>query len=139
MTPLHYMTPEGSAQLLFPFLTLNGALVPSRPTFDREVRTGVNGVGLWYTGRRGEPFSISTQLDCISVAAAGQTYAAYHAAIMTKKNLYYCSALFGTVLIHNVLLTEVRKLTRRVGGINGSGAGGAMLYAQWTLETLHSP
>lgn len=139
MTPLHYMTAEGSSTILFPFLTLNGALVPSRPTFEREIRPGVNGVGLWYTGRRGEPFGISTQLDCASVTAAGQVYAAYHAAIMTKKNLYYCSAFWGTVLIHNVMLTEVRKLTRRVGGINGSGSGGAMLYTQWTLETLHSP
>lgn len=139
MTPLHYMTAEGSATILFPFLTLNGALVPSRPTFERETRPGVNGVGIWSTGRRGEPFSISTNLDCASVVDAGQVYAAYHAAIMTKKNLYYCGALFGTVLIHNVVLTEVRKLTRRVGGINGSGAGGAMLYTQWTLETLHSP
>lgn len=138
MTPLHYMTAEGSATILFPFLTLNGALVPSRPTFEREIRPGVNGVGIWSTGRRGEPFSISTNLDCASVTAAGLAYAAYHAAIMTKKNLYYCGAFFGTVLIHNVVLTEVRKLTRRVGGINGSGAGGAMLYAQWTLETLHS-
>jgi hypothetical protein len=138
MTPLHFMTAENSNTILFPFLTLNGALVPSRPTFDREIRPGVNGVGLWATGQRGEPFGISTQLDCASVAAAGLVFKAYHASIMSKKNLYYCSVLWGTVLIHNVLLTEIRKLTRRVGGINGSGSGGAMLYVQWTLETLHS-
>jgi hypothetical protein len=137
MTPLHFMTPEGSNTVLFPFLNLNGSLVPTKPTFEREIRTGVNGIGLWATGNRGEPFGISTLLDCPSVAAAGQVYAAYHASIMSKKNLYYCGAFWGTVLIHNVLLTEIRKLTRRVGGINGSGSGGAMLYAQWTLETLY--
>ena len=137
MTPLHYMTPENSSTILFPFLNLNGALVPSRRTFEREVRTGVDGIGIWYTGQRGEPFGVSTLLDCASVAAAGQVFAAYHASIMSKKNLYYCGAFWGTVLIHNVMLTEIRKLTRRVGGINGSGAGGAMLYAQWTIESLY--
>lgn len=137
MTPLHFMTAEGGNTILFPFLNLNGALVPSRPTFEREIRTGINGVGIWATGNRGEPFGVNTLLDCESVAAAGLAFKAYHASIMSKKNLYYCGALFGTVLIHNVLLTEIRKLTRRVGGINGSGAGGAMLYAQWTLEALY--
>jgi hypothetical protein len=138
-TAIHWMSPEGSTAKLFPFLTLNGSLVHWRPTFDREVRTGVNGVGIWATGKRGEPFGMSTVLDCNSVAAAGTAFAAYQAAIGTKKDLYYCGAKWGTILIHNVILTEVRKLTTRVGGIqNATGQSGAMLYAQWTIETLFS-
>lgn len=139
VAPLHYMTAENSSTVLFPFLTLNGSLVPSRQTFEREMRPGVDGIGVWATGKRGEPFGISTTLDCVSLAAAGTVFKAYHAAILTKKNLYYSGALWGTVMIQNVILTEVRKLTTRVGGIqNGTGQSGAMLYCQWTLETLHS-
>lgn len=139
-TAIHWMSPEGSTTKLFPFLTLNGSLVHWRQTFDREIRTGVNGVGIWSTGKRGEPFGISTMLDCNDVAAAGLTFAAYQAAIATKKDLYYCNAKWGTVLIHNVILTEVRKLTTRVGGIqNATGQNGAMLYTQWTIETLFKP
>jgi hypothetical protein len=125
--------------VLFPFLTLTGSLVHWRPTFEREVRPGVNGIGIWATGKRGEPFGFSTQLDCNSVAAASRAFAAYQAAILTKKDLYYANAKWGTILIHNVILTEVRKLSTRVGGIqNATGQNGAMLYTQWTAETLYS-
>lgn len=137
VTPFHYMTTENSSTILFPFLTLQGVLVPSRQTFEREIRPGVNGVGLWLTGKRGEPFKIATSLDCPTVAAAGQYFAAYHASIASNKNLYYAGAPWGTVLIHHVDMREVRKLTTRVGGINGSGSSGAMLYVEWTIETLH--
>lgn len=139
VTPLHYMTAEGSGTILFPFLTLQGVLVPSRQTVEREIRPGVDGIGLWKTGKRGEPFRIATSLDCATVAAAGQVFAAYHASITSKKNLYYAGAFWGTVLIYDVVMREVRKLTTRVGGINGSGSSGAMLFAEWTIETLHSP
>ncbi len=137
--PLHWMSAENGTTVLFPFLTLNGSLLPSQQTFDRVVRPGVNGIGLWATGNRGEPFGLSTTLDCNSQQAAGLAFAAYHAAVGTKKDLYYSGMFWGTVLIHKVILTEMRKLTARVGGIqNATGQSGVMLYTQWTIETLYN-
>jgi len=137
--PLHYMTAEGSGTVLFPFLTLNGSLVPSQPGFDRVIRPGVNGIGIWATGDRGEPFGLSTTLACNNPAAAGTAFAAYHAAMGSKKDLYYAGMFWGTIMIQKVILTELKKLTTRVGGIqNATGQSGVMLYCQWTIETLYS-
>jgi len=137
MTPLHWMTAEGSGTVVFPFLSLQGPLMPTAPSFEREVRPGVNGIGIWDTGSRGQPFNLTTTLDCVSVAAAGTAYAAYLAAVLTKKDLHYCSALWGTVVIQAVTLQSIRKLQSAVGGIQShTGGSGALLTVNWTIETL---
>lgn len=137
VAPVHWMSAEGGSTVLFPFLTLQGSMMPAKATFDREIRTGVSGVGFWATGTRGEPFSISTSLDCNSEAAAATAFAAYHAAIGTKKDLYYCGIKWGTVFIHGVIATQIQKLKTRVGGIqNATGQSGAILTAQWNIESL---
>jgi hypothetical protein len=137
MTPNHWMTNEGSGTVVFPFLSLQGALLPSRPTAEREMRAGVDGIGLWLTGARGEPFQIQTILDCVSAAAAASAFAAYLAAIHTKKDLYYCSLLWGTIVVHDVVLVSIQKFGAAVGGIQSfTGGSGAILTAAWTIETL---
>ena len=137
VSPVHWMTAEGSGTVVFPFLSLNGPLMPSQPTFERELRPGVDGIGVWSTGGRGEPFQLVTTLDCVSVAAAGTAFAAYGAALLTKKDLYYCGAFWGTVMIQKVVLGKVQKFTSAVGGIqNFAGGSGALLTVNWTIETL---
>ena len=137
-TPVHWMTAPGSSTVLFPFLTLQGSLVPIQPQFERETRPGVNGIGIWNMGTRGEPFGISTNLDCNSETAAGLAFKAYQAAVGSRKDLYYGSKLWSTVFIHKVILTEMKKLQTRVGGIqNATGQAGAMLIVQWTIESLY--
>ncbi len=137
MSSLHWMTAEGSATVVFPFTTMEGVLVPPSQTLERDVRPGVDGIGLWLTGERGEPFSIVTRLDCVSVSAALTAFAAYRAAVGTKKDLYYLTALWGTILIHKVVFQGVRKFAAGVGGIQGhTGGSGAILTAAWTIETL---
>lgn len=139
MSALHWMTAEGDATVVFPFTTMDGALIPAQQNFEREVRPGVNGVGLWQTGSRGEPFTITTQLDCVSVSAASTAFAAYLAAVLTKKDLYYLGALWGTVLVEKVVFVSIKKFAAGVGGIQGhTGGDGAVLTVQWVLETLPS-
>lgn len=135
--PNHWMTAEGSGTVVFPFLSLQGQLVPTRAQFEREMRAGVNGIGLWLIGSRGDPFQITTTLDCASVAAASTAFASYVTANLTKKDLYYCGALWGTVVVQNCVMQSIRKFGTGVGGIQGwTGGSGALLTVQWTLETL---
>lgn len=135
--PNHWMTAEGSGTVVFPFLSLQGSLFPARPTFERELRTGVNGIGIWSTGTRGEPFQITTLLDCANVAAAGSVLSSYLSAVLTKKDLYYSGALWGTVVVQNLILQDIRSFQSGVGGIQGwTGGDGAILTVNWTLETL---
>ena len=136
MTPKNYMTAEGSATIVFPFLTMNGNLLPKHPRFEREVRAGVAGIGIWNVGSRGEPFNIQTMLDCVDEAAAATEFAAYVATMLSKKDLYYNGLLWGAVLIQAVQLVEIRKLGWMVGGIQGVGSSGATLRVSWTLETV---
>ena len=137
MTPLHWMTAEGSGTVVFPFLSMQGGLLPAQPTFDREQRAGVNGIGVWATGTRGEPFQITTTLDCADAAAAATALAAYGATVLSKKDLYYCGLLWGTVMIQKVTLGKIQKFDAAVGGINDfTGGSGAVLTAIWTIETL---
>ena len=135
--PNHWMTAEGSGTVVFPFLNISGPLLPTRPTFEREVRPGVSGIGVWSTGSRGEPFQVVTNLDCADVAAAGTALAAYLSAVLTKKDLYYCHALWGTVMVQNVVLQSIKTFAAGVGGIQvWTGGSGVILTVSWTLETL---
>jgi hypothetical protein len=137
MTPFHYMTAEASGTVVFPFRSLTGALVPTVPKTEREVRPGVNGIGLWLTGTRGEPFSISTTLDCVDIAAAHTAFAAYKSAIPSKKDLYILSVLWGTVVLMDVKLDTIQRFNSAVGGIqNFAGGSGVDMKVTWTLETL---
>lgn len=137
MTPRHYMTAEGSATVVFPFLKIEGSLTPVVKKLEREVRPGVDGIGIWLMGSRGEPFQISTSLDCTSLSALNAAFLTYVAAVGTKKDLYYATALWGTVLVHDVKMNPVRPIASGVGGINDfAGGSGVVLDVQWTVETL---
>jgi hypothetical protein len=138
--PNHWMSGERSGAIAFPFLSIQGALLPARATFERVVRPGVNGIAVWSMGTRGEPFGIMTTLDCISVAAAGAAYNAYVEAILSKKDLYYCGAYWGTVMIQEVALQGVKRFATGVGGVQGwTGGSGVILSVAWQLETLTQP
>lgn len=137
--PNHWMTAEGSGTVVFPFLSLQGALLPTRETHEREQRAGVDGIGVWLTGSRGQPFSIQTTLDCVDLSAAGTAWAAYLNSVLTKKDLYYAGVLWGTILVQDVVLISMRKFQAAVGGVQGfTGGSGVMLTAQWMIETLDS-
>jgi len=135
--PYHWMSDERGSSVLFPFLTMQGTLLPAQPTFDRVIRPGVDGIAVWSMGSRGEPFSITTTLDCVSVAAAGAAFFAYGRAVLTKKDLYYCNGFWGTMMIQSVIMQSVTKFAAGVGGVQGfSGGSGALLTVQWQVETL---
>lgn len=131
------MSAEGSGAVLFPFLSLQGTLFPSRQTFERVMRPGVDGIGVWATGKRGEPFQITTTLDCLTITAAGTAFNVYNNAILTKKDLYFAGKFWGTVMIQNVIMQNIRAFKSGVGGIQDwSGGSGVVLTVNWTLETL---
>lgn len=137
-TPNHRLTMEGNGSTLYGFLEMTGQLLPAVPEMDRVIRTGVNGIGIWYTGSRGKPFTVQTMVDAANTSAAGSLMTAYRATVGTKKDLYYCGNFWGTVLVHDVQLGSIRATGRLVGGVNVlSAAAGAVLRVSWMLETLY--
>jgi hypothetical protein len=137
--PVHWISQYNQTQVLFGFLDLQGSPIASVQQLERIVRPGTNGIGVIYTGKRGEPFQLQTRVDAASAAAALVIYAAYKSTIGTKKDLYYCRAFWGSVLIGNCQIVNIQKTGRLVGGLNvGSSPAAAMLTVTWTLETLHA-
>lgn len=138
-TASHWISNYQGSSVLFGFLELQGQLIPSRQQMERLVRPGTNGIGIIYTGKRGEPFQIQTRVDAVDYAAAENIFTAYNAVVGTKRDLYYCRRKWGTVLIGAVSLIDVQTTGTIVGGVNVISAGsGAILTAGWTLETLHA-
>lgn len=132
-----YLTLEGSGTVVFPFLSMTGSLQPVRPDFDRVIYKGVNGIGIWSNGSRGEPFSITTEADYATAANAETAIVNYIATISGKRDLYRNGILKGTVLIHNVIEVKTKQLGRTIGGnVVTNGAASVILTAQWTMEFL---
>ena len=135
--PVHWISQYNQTQVLFGFLDLQGQLIASVQQLERIVRPGTNGIGIIYTGKRGEPFQLQTRVDAVNAAAALTIYSAYKATIGTKKDLYYCRAFWGSVLVANAQIVNIQKTGAIVGGLNvGSATSGAMLTVNWVLETL---
>lgn len=138
-TASHWISNYQQSPVLFGFLDLSGGLVPVTQQMERLVRPGTNGIGVIYTGKRGEPFQVQTRVDAAHSAAALTILAAYKSVVGTKKDLYYCRTFWGTVLVGNVTLISVEKTATIVGGLNvNSSASGALLTVAWTLETLYA-
>ena len=132
----HWFTNEGSGTVVHPFLTLDGSLFGTATRPERVMYKGVDGIGFWFDGLRGKPFTIETSCDYASLALAGTAHGSYLSSIGTKKDLYYNGLLFGTVAVSDVELKQIQQLGTTVGGINVSGAAGVLIRATWTIEKL---
>lgn len=138
-TAQHWISNYNGSSILFGFLELQGALIPSRQQMERMVRPGTNGIGIIYTGNRGEPFQIQTRVDAVDQVAAENLFKAYNLTVGLKKDLYYARRKWGTVLIGNVVMIDIQQTGTIVGGLNvASSSYGAILTASWTLETLYA-
>ena len=132
-----WMTTEGSATHVLDFLNITGSPVPVREMFDRVMRPGIDGIGLWYTGARGEPFQIQTLSDYSSESNANTAYATAQAMVGQKRDLYWQNALWGTVLVHSVVAAPKKLVRVAYGGQQiSAGGSGFMLTLNWTLESL---
>lgn len=133
----HWLTNVDGTTIVFPFLTLDGSLVPTADRPERVIYPGVTGIGAWFDGARGEPFSVSTMTDIHDGATAISTFAAYKGRIGTLMDLHYLGAKWGSVLIHDVTLKQLKTVATVVGGITvAAGSPGILVYADWKLETL---
>ncbi len=124
----------------FAFIALYGQPAPPVEQFDRPmVRAGVDGVGLWKTGRRGRVFAMRSVVDTASLTAAGALWQGYRNSIGADP----------VALIHNgrdyggegwlVAVMDVRQLKAQqvvtpVGGLNPPSLG--KLTCEWDLIAI---
>ena len=132
-----WITLEGNATHVLDFLDIQGIPTPTRETFERVIRPGVDGIGVWYTGERGEPFQITTISDYSSESNANAAFTTARGMVGFKRDLYWQNGLWGTVLVHAVTMQPKKLIRSAVGGQQiTTGGSGFLLTLNWTMETL---
>lgn len=130
-----FSVPSQAPTILFPFISAQGAIDGVQMSFDEVIRPGVDGIGVYLTGRRGESFQMDTVCDFSSMAAALAQYAGYASRTGSTLRLYRYGSLLGTVLIQRVQQTSIQPARAAVGGVNiAAGGNGYLLAASWRLR-----
>lgn len=132
-----FSAPSLAPAVLFPFISAQGAIDGVQMSFDEIIRPGVDGVGVYLTGRRGESFQMDTICDFSSMANALAQYASYASRTGSTLKLYRYGSLLGTVLVQRVQQTSILPARSAIGGNNiSAGGNGYLLAASWRLRGI---
>lgn len=123
----------------FPFLSLQGA--PIWPVEQLKIiqRVGVDGTAFLRTGKRGRPFSVTSQVDCFDAEHGLVLLRQYQALIGASPVLYMQG---GVVYADYNLWVEVLDVQQQALVALANSSGGwyppsrAMLTARWDLIGL---
>lgn len=131
-----FSEPTQAPNVLFPFLHLTGDIAGIQQQLEVIERPGVNGVGVYLTGLRGEPFGMESSCDYGTRAAAWQAYAAYVSRVGTRLSLYkYGGQYLGDFLVMKVTMKPLKNASAANGGINlTDGYSGVVLQCSWQLR-----
>lgn len=126
----------------FTFLKLSGHPLQPKAEWDLEVRPGVDGIGLWRTGIRGEPFQIWSLVFTYNLETAQALYNAYVAHTNVSSGLVVRRAGLDNACRYKVLDVKPvegspRRIVGYVGGDNQTYF--AELICVWTLLPLDEP
>lgn len=120
------------------FLSIDGVPPVRQQEGQIVVRPGVNGSAFWLTGKRGQPFTVRTRVDCTSKAAAMAKRVEYTQLVFAGKQ----SMTWGDHLIATdgddakVMVLAVRpilavEIVTSSGGLNAPSEG--FLECEWDL------
>lgn len=119
------------------FLSLNGPPPVRQQEGQIIVRPGVPGLAFWLTGERGQPFTLVSQVDCASKAAAlAKRYEYRELVLAGKQDLVWGDHYFTTedgakVMVLAVRTLRVGELLTSSGGLNAPSLG--YLDCEWDL------
>lgn len=103
-----------------------------------SARGGINGVGLWNAGIRGEPFTLISEAVALSYAAGRTFLASYKYLELQGPVPVVCGVLEGNQLYKVLKVTShgpgVKRAIVRIGG--DPTTYGALVYATWTLIAI---
>jgi hypothetical protein len=119
----------------FGFIKLSRPASFGMTRLEREVRPGVDGVTVWNTAWRAEPFQLLSVTDCENVGDARATLRAYEQIVGEGPvELWFGNQFDSNVIVHSVVPIDdgTYQTLLGVGGRLGTSFG--MLHAAWTLE-----
>lgn len=125
----------------FEFISLSMVPLPPAQQLQIETRAGVDGVALWRTGVRGEPFIVQSFVDVPNLTQAQVLYDTYRTLIGADPvTLIFADIPWADpVVVLNVrpIPNEIRAILLGVGGVAGNfGPSGATCACQWDLIAI---
>ena len=123
----------------FQFIALQGHPIPPREQPEVISRGGVDGVGVWRTGKRGEPFELVSQVDVASMDGARRLFKQYvdtiaqDPVVLVQDNYDY-SAEGWKVVVLDVQQRQRHAIISAVGGLNSPSR--AFLECAWKLVAI---
>ena len=113
---------------------------PEVPKEEVEVvkRPGVDGVGIWRTGKRGSPMTVTTTVDAASFAVGQAMYLSYSNLIANAAVAIIWEGLAMPFLVNvlDVRVITLNAISTSVGGINPPS--GAVLVCEWDLISVNA-
>ena len=121
------------------FISMQGEATPPRRRLDVESRNGVDGVALWDTGKKGQPFTLTTFVDVADRDAGQDTFGEYLeliegglVSIMKADHGHNIDGYQVAVLAVDVI--NLKTTENMIGGLNvADGEAGATLRCRWQL------
>lgn len=117
------------------FFSIDMPATAAAQQVELESRSGVDGLAIWLTGSRGEPFDITTTIDLVGTLATAQTVMNTYRAMKAggPYTLTRASTALGSVVVIDVKPISDELVVTAVGGVNG---GNVLLTARWTLVAV---
>lgn len=101
-----------------------------------EARFGVDGVSMWKTGMRANPFPVFTSVDLATRAAALDLYRLYEQQVgQDSVTITWANDVTSSLryVVLAVRLISIDQLVKAVGGLNG---GAVLLRCEWLLQPV---
>ncbi len=118
----------------FQFIDIGHFPIGQKQQVAMESRPGVDGLYFWLTGKRGQPFSVTTVADVENVFAAGVLMTQYEEVIGQVVPIVWSDRYLPKqyVVVDVVPVPDgIRQIVLGVGGLLGTSQG--ICTAQWTL------
>ncbi len=135
-----FATADGLEPMLaFNFIDIVGFPLETTEQPVLEMRAGVDGHALWKTGKRGDPFTVTTWRDCIDIGDAALAAQNYRVARSRSIAIQWAGLIFTTkfdVLDVRPVDRGVESIILGVGGV--LGVSNALCIAQWHLIATNS-
>jgi len=130
-----FSTVADAPVVLFPFIHMEGEIDGVQMEFETAERPGVDGFGVYLTGRRGQPFTLQTRCDFASKAAAVAAYGTYLGRVGGLLRLYRYGVDQGSLHVQRCRQLRIVPAIGAVGGVNlAAGASGVILECSWSLR-----
>lgn len=129
----------------YSFVAMSGRLDVPTEQIDKIKRPGVDGIGLWKTGRRAEQSQVRTVIDATTLSEARSKLIDYRSLIgadpvpVIQDDWFFDAANGCRFAVLAVRETQIQEVATICGGLNvPTGDNGAKLVCEWDVIAVET-